>query len=58
MIRMRDARWNFYHPLDSEETSSENLVGFDADLDPYRPRNWPSRKKITTVMLYAVISPE
>ncbi|KAF2160646.1 hypothetical protein M409DRAFT_70378 [Zasmidium cellare ATCC 36951] len=53
MIRMRDARWNLYHPLDSEETSSENLVGFDADLDPYRPRNWPWRKKITTVMLYA-----
>lgn len=53
-IRMRDAGRAFHHPLDNEQTSQENLVGFDSELDPYRSRNWPSRKKVTTVILYAV----
>ncbi|KAK4497615.1 hypothetical protein PRZ48_010268 [Zasmidium cellare] len=53
MARMRDAREAFYHPLDSEQTPQEHLVGFETDLDPYRPRNWSPGKKVMTVLLYA-----
>ena len=46
----RDA--TFSHPLSSAQTGNEVIVDFDGPTDPYRPLNWPLRKKILTTMLY------
>lgn len=45
---------NFSHPLTRQKTASDALVDFDGPDDPYRPLNWPSRKKVTTVLLYGL----
>lgn len=45
---------NFSHPLTRQKTSSEALVDFDGPDDPYRPLNWPARKKVITVLLYGL----
>lgn len=42
------------HPLLYEATSSDVLVDFDGPDDPYRPMNWPLRKKIVTTVLYGL----
>ncbi|BDD56320.1 hypothetical protein MAP00_001791 [Monascus purpureus] len=42
------------HPLLYEATSSNALVDFDGPDDPYRPMNWPLRKKIVTTVLYGL----
>lgn len=42
----------FTHPLSHVKTIAEDLVGFDGADDPYRPINWPFRKKVITTMLY------
>lgn len=42
----------FTHPLVDQSTSNEVLVDFDGAEDPYRPMNWPFRKKVTTTILY------
>lgn len=44
----------FYHPLSHEKTTAEHLVGFDGVDDPYRPLNWPFRKKVITTLLYGL----
>ncbi len=44
----------FYHPLSHEKTTAEHLVGFDGEDDPYRPLNWPFRKKVITTLLYGL----
>ena len=46
----RDA--TFSHPLSSTQTGAEVIVDFDGPTDPYRPLNWPFRKKVITTMLY------
>lgn len=46
----RGAGWT--HPLSHVKTTNEVLVDFDGKDDPYRPLNWPLRKKITTTLLY------
>ena len=30
------------------------LIDFDGPNDPYRPMNWPRRKKITVTVLYSL----
>ncbi|KAL9136800.1 MAG: hypothetical protein Q9175_001983 [Cornicularia normoerica] len=44
---------NFSHPLAPQKTSSDALVDFDGPDDPYRPLNWPNRKKFITVLLFS-----
>ena len=44
----------FFHPLSHVKTTPENLVGFDGEDDPYRPLNWPFRKKVITTALYGL----
>lgn len=45
---------NFSHPLAPQKTGSDALVDFDGPDDPYRPLNWPNRKKLITVLLYGL----
>ena len=42
----------FDHPLSHVKTSADFLVDFDGPDDPYRPINWPFRKKVITTVLY------
>ena len=42
----------FDHPLSHVKTSADVIVDFDGPDDPYRPINWPFRKKIVTTILY------
>ncbi|KAI6834910.1 MFS general substrate transporter [Hortaea werneckii] len=51
-IRSRPARQSFTHPLANEKTNQDVLVDFDGPDDPYRPLNWPFRKKAITTVLY------
>lgn len=48
------AKRNFSHPLAPQKTGSDALVDFDGPDDPYRPLNWPNRKKFITVLLYGL----
>src|ERR1700761_1950291 len=47
-IRSRQPIGNFTHPLSHIQTTVEELVDFDGDDDPYRPVNWPFKKKAIT----------
>lgn len=49
-------RWQpqFTHPLIWQKTSEEHIVNFDGPDDPYRPENWPTRKKAVTTLLYGL----
>ncbi|KAF3386183.1 Efflux pump bik6, partial [Penicillium rolfsii] len=40
------------HPLLYDATPATVLVDFDGADDPYRPMNWPFRKKVLTTFLY------
>ena len=51
-IRSRVPRAPFSHPLTVEKTSQDYIVDFDGPDDPYRPMNWPFRKKVITTALY------
>ncbi len=42
----------FDHPLSHVKTTADVLVDFDGPDDPYRPINWPFRKKVITTVLY------
>jgi MFS transporter, DHA1 family, multidrug resistance protein len=53
-IRARPALGRFKHPLEHVQTSIDDLVEFDGLDDPYRPVNWPMKKKITTTALYGM----
>lgn len=44
----------FSHPLSHVKTSEANIVDFDGADDPYRPLNWPFRKKCITTLLYGL----
>lgn len=46
----------FTHPLSNVPTTKAQLVDFDGPDDPYRPINWPLHKKITTVLLYGLVT--
>lgn len=48
------AKRNFSHPLAPQKTNSDVLVDFDGPDDPYRPLNWPAKKKFITVLLYGL----
>ena len=42
----------FDHHLSHAKTTADVLVDFDGPDDPYRPINWPFRKKVITTVLY------
>lgn len=46
----------FSHPLTHQKTTSAELVDFDGDDDPYRPMNWSTHKKVTTTLLYGLVT--
>lgn len=48
--------YNFTHPLSHVPTSSDLLVDFDSPSDPYRPLNWPPKKKVVTTLLYGLVT--
>ena len=53
-IRSRAPRRQFTHPLTIEKTRPDVIVDFDGPDDPYRPLNWPFRKKAITTLLYGL----
>lgn len=46
----------FTHPLAHIKTTEEELVDFDGPDDPYRPINWPTHKKVSTTLLYGLVT--
>jgi len=38
------------------EKSADALVDFDDPDDPYHPINWPTQKKVTTTLLYGLVT--
>jgi DHA1 family multidrug resistance protein-like MFS transporter len=53
-IRSRPTIPPFGHRLAHQRTSADVLVDFDGKDDPYRPMNWPTKKKIITTGLYGL----
>lgn len=46
----------FSHPLAKQKTGPDYIVDFDGPDDPFRPLNWPRHKKVTTTLLYALVT--
>ncbi|KAI9722945.1 MAG: hypothetical protein M1812_001394 [Candelaria pacifica] len=46
--------YRFSHPLSNTKTNEDAIVDFDGPDDPYRPLNWPFRKKVITTLLYGL----
>lgn len=53
-IRTRQPIGPFSHPLSNKQTTVEEVVDFDGLDDPYRPVNWPLKKKVYTTLLYGL----
>ena len=53
-IRTRPIVPPFRHPLANQQTTADVIVDFEGADDPYRPMNWPTKKKITTTLLYGL----
>jgi hypothetical protein len=54
LTRRNTNRGRFTHPLSHVKTTEEEIVDFDGPDDPYRPINWPFRKKVVTTLLYGL----
>lgn len=46
----------FTHPLETKETFEDVIVDFDGPDDPYKPINWPMKKKALTTGLYGLVT--
>lgn len=46
----------FTHPLAHVKTTEDQIVDFDGPDDPYRPMNWPMKKKVLTTVLYGFVT--
>lgn len=46
----------FTHPLARQKTTEAQLVDFDGPDDPYHPLNWPLHKKVSTTLLYGLVT--
>ncbi len=55
-IRSRPSVPPFSHPLAKQATGRDALVDFDGPGDPYRPANWPTHKKVSTTLLYGLVT--
>ncbi|KAF2686405.1 MFS general substrate transporter [Lentithecium fluviatile CBS 122367] len=53
-IRTRPNIPPFNHPLSHKPTTADVIVDFEGPDDPYRPINWPTKKKVITTMLYGL----
>lgn len=53
-IRSRPNIAPFSHPLAHQPTTVDVIVDFDGPDDPYRPLNWPLKKKVLTTMMYGL----
>ncbi len=53
-IRTRPNVGPFSHPLANQQTQADVLVDFEGEDDPYRPLNWPTKKKVITTGLYGL----
>ena len=53
-LRTRTNTAPFTHPLAHQQTAADVLVDFDGPDDPYRPMNWPTKKKVLTTMMYGM----
>lgn len=55
-LRSRDPAQDrpFHHPLEYQKTGESVIVDFDGPDDPYRPMNWPFKKKCITTMLFSL----
>ncbi|KAI0484936.1 polyamine transporter 1 [Xylariaceae sp. FL0804] len=56
VIRSRPQVPRFSHPLAREKTVDDVLVDFEGPDDPYRPLNWPLHKKVSTTLLYGLVT--
>ena len=54
LTRRATNRGRFTHPLAHIKTTEAEIVDFDGEDDPYRPVNWPFRKKLVTTLLYGL----
>ena len=54
LTRKNSQRANFSHPLSHIKTTTDVIVDFEGPDDPYRPLNWPFRKKAITTLLYGL----
>jgi hypothetical protein len=54
LIQRNTNRGRFTHPLSHVKTSEAEIVDFDGEDDPYKPMNWPTRKKVITTLLYGL----
>lgn len=54
LTRRATNRGRFTHPLSNVKTTEAEIVDFDGPDDPYRPVNWPFRKKLVTTLLYGL----
>ena len=54
LTRRGTNRGRFTHPLAHVKTTEAEIVDFDGEDDPYRPINWPFRKKLVTTLLYGL----
>lgn len=43
---------NLTHALSQQKTDAGAIVDFEGKDDPYRPMNWPQRKKVIILVLY------
>lgn len=55
-LRSRPVIPQFTHPLTHQRTSQAELVDFEGPDDPYRPLNWPTNKKVSTTLLYGLVT--
>ncbi|CAJ2512845.1 Uu.00g009640.m01.CDS01 [Anthostomella pinea] len=55
-IRSRPTVAPFSHPLSQQKTSEDCLVDFEGPDDPYRPINWSTHKKVSTTLLYGLVT--
>ncbi|KAI1460338.1 polyamine transporter 1 [Annulohypoxylon moriforme] len=55
-VRSRPTIPPFSHPLAKVKTGQDCLVDFDGPDDPYRPVNWPRNKKVSTTLLYGLVT--
>ncbi|PSR85890.1 major facilitator superfamily domain-containing protein [Coniella lustricola] len=47
---------HFTHPLTHQRTTTAELVDFEGPDDPYRPINWSTHKKVSTTLLYGLVT--
>jgi DHA1 family multidrug resistance protein-like MFS transporter len=53
-VRTRPNVAPFSHSLAHQQTTADVLVDFEGEDDPYRPMNWPTKKKINTTLMYGL----